>query len=86
MLHDLFECMDLIEGETSCRLRRQGEEEGIPPALRRPDRDLLVALDRITLRALAKDPRDRFASANARGEFVVVVKGIGRQRRADEQS
>ncbi|HEU4930189.1 MAG TPA: 16S rRNA (cytidine(1402)-2'-O)-methyltransferase [Candidatus Krumholzibacteria bacterium] len=56
-----------------------------------PDRSVAVARELTKVheevaRGSAVEMRDRFASANARGEFVVVVKGIGRQRRADEQS
>jgi serine/threonine protein kinase len=50
-------------GSTSEILRRQREEAVIPPSRRRPDRGIPAAADAIVLRALAKDPGARFASA-----------------------
>jgi serine/threonine-protein kinase len=44
-------------------LRCQLEAEVIPPSRQRPDREIPALLDQIVLRALAKDPRRRFASA-----------------------
>src|SRR6185436_4869502 len=50
-------------GPTDEVLRRQLEEEAVPPSHRRPDREIPPELDRIVLRALHKDPPGRFASA-----------------------
>jgi len=50
-------------GSASEIMRRQLEDVVIPPSLRRPDRDIPLAIDRIVARALAKDPRARFGSA-----------------------
>jgi serine/threonine protein kinase len=46
-------------------LRRQLRDAVVPPSQRRLDRDIPGVLDEIVLRALAKDPRARFASARA---------------------
>jgi len=74
-------------GSTDEILRRQLEEEVIPPSLRRPDRELPAAFDRIVLRALAKDPRDRFVSAQELRDALAGVSlglraGARRQPRA----
>ena len=71
---------------TSRILHRQIHEEVIPPSQRMPARDIPAALDLITLRALAKDPRDRFASAqelrDALGNVALGLRApTHRQRR-----
>ena len=35
----------------------------VPPSLRAPDRDIPLALDRVVMRALKKEPSERYASA-----------------------
>lgn len=52
-------------------LSRQLHDEVIAPSLRRPDRGIPPVLDEIVLRALAKDPRQRFASA---GELAAALR------------
>lgn len=58
-------------------------------AERLPERLVAVARELTKLheevaRGSAVEVRDRFAKSAPRGEFVVVVKGIGKQRRADD--
>jgi serine/threonine-protein kinase len=54
-------------------LTRQLEDDVIPPSLRQPDRGIPAALDEIAVRALDKDPRRRFASAEA---FAAALRAI----------
>jgi serine/threonine-protein kinase len=64
ILYELLTGQTPFEGaSTEEVLARQLDEDAVPPSLRRPDRDIPAALDQIVLRALAKDPRARFASA-----------------------
>jgi serine/threonine-protein kinase len=46
-------------------LHRQAADAVVPPSLRRPDQAINAELDRVVLRALAKQPRDRFRGARA---------------------
>lgn len=64
-------------GATSEVLRRQLEEAVVPPSSRRPDRGIPEDIDRITLRALDKDPRARFASAQ---EFRAALRAVSQRR------
>ena len=52
-------------------MRRHLEDVAVPPSLRRPDRSISRALDHVVLRALAKDPARRFASA---AEFAEAMR------------
>jgi serine/threonine-protein kinase len=63
-------------------LRRQLEDEVIPPSLWRPDRDIPGALDLLVLRALHKDPQVRFASAAEFLGALAVVSRVAAQRGA----
>ncbi|HWO23611.1 MAG TPA: serine/threonine-protein kinase [Kofleriaceae bacterium] len=53
-------------------LASQLDDEVIPPSLRQPDREIPSVLDGIVLRALHKDPRERFASA---AELAAALRG-----------
>jgi serine/threonine-protein kinase len=46
-------------------LKRQLTESVVPPSLRFPDRPIPAALELVVLRALAKDPTERFADATS---------------------
>jgi eukaryotic-like serine/threonine-protein kinase len=48
---------------TIATLARHLEEDAVPPSLRSPDAGISAALDRVVLRAVAKDPALRFATA-----------------------
>lgn len=52
-------------GSTDDLLGRQLHESVIAPSLQQPFRNIPPALDDLVLRALAKDPRERFASVQA---------------------
>ena len=52
-----------VGGSAQDIMRRQVDDLVVPPSLRRPSRNISLALDRVVLRALAKDPRERFADA-----------------------
>jgi len=61
---------ELLTGETPFHggsaatiFQRHFDEDAIAPSLRCPDAEIAPALDRIVLRALAKDPSMRYASA-----------------------
>jgi serine/threonine-protein kinase len=66
-------------GSTSEILQRQLEDVVVPPSLRRPDRDIPPALDRLVVRALEKDPAARFASAQELRAALAAV-AIERER------
>jgi serine/threonine protein kinase len=67
-------------GPTDEVLRRQLEDEVIPPSLWRPDRDIPAALDLLALRALHKDPRARFASAaELAGALAAISRVVARR-------
>jgi serine/threonine-protein kinase len=52
-------------GSVGAVMRRHLHDEVVPPSLRSPDRGISAALERVVLRALAKAPAARFASAAA---------------------
>jgi len=62
-------------GTTAEILRRQVHAEVIPPTVRAPELSLSLELERVVLRALAKDPAARFASADA---FRVALRAATR--------
>jgi serine/threonine protein kinase len=64
-------------GPTSEILRCQLEEAVVPPSSRRPDRRIPCTIDRIVLRALAKDPGARFASAR---DFRTALASVSLER------
>jgi serine/threonine-protein kinase len=66
-------------GSTSLILLRQLEDEAVAPSLRRPDRAIPAELDRIVLRALHKDPAQRFESASDLGRALGAVAWAGDQ-------
>lgn len=56
-------------------LRGQIEDEVMPPSLRSPELNLSLALERVVLQALHKDPRERYASAAAfRAALVAATR------------
>ncbi len=54
-------------------LIKHANEEPVPPRERRPDLDIPRDLERLVLRALAKDPDDRYASAREMGEALEAL-------------
>lgn len=50
-------------GSTLEILRKHLEDEVVPPSLRAPELDLGIELERVVLRALAKNARDRYTTA-----------------------
>ncbi|MCG8417255.1 MAG: protein kinase [Proteobacteria bacterium] len=69
-------------GSTMDVLRRQLRQEPVLPSLKCPDRDINEVLQAIALRALAKNPADRFASAI---EFrTALEQALGLSRPDDE--
>jgi hypothetical protein len=69
-------------GSSSAILRRHLSEAVVPPSRRRPDRGIPAAIDRIALRALAKDPADRFASVRElRGALAAIRLAAAQARR-----
>jgi serine/threonine-protein kinase len=66
-------------------LRRHLEEEAVPPSLRAAGWPIPAALDRIVLRALAKEPRSRFAGAAAfAAELAAVAAALDGGERSGE--
>jgi len=63
-------------GSTEEILRRQLDDAAPPPSLWRPDRRIPAALDLIVLRALHKDPRARYASAD---DFARALAAVPRR-------
>ncbi len=45
-------------------MRKHVEDDVVPPSLRAPELSLSLAFERVVLRALAKDPADRYATAD----------------------
>jgi serine/threonine-protein kinase len=78
ILYELLTGATPFAGSSTSRiLHRQIHEAVLPPSRRMPDRDIPAALDQITLRVLAKDPRDRFASAQElRDALANVALGL----------
>jgi serine/threonine-protein kinase len=75
ILYEMLTGAAPFTGDTSGEvLSRQLRDEVIAPSLRQPDRGIPPALDEIVLRALAKDPRRRFASA---GDFAASLRAVG---------
>lgn len=60
-------------GKPSDVVRRHLEDEVVPPSVRCPSGDLPPALEAIVLRALQKEPCDRFASATEFGAALAAV-------------
>jgi serine/threonine protein kinase len=64
ILYELLTGTPPFNGDTILEiLRKQVEGEIMPPSLRSPALKLSLALERVVLRALHKDPRERYASA-----------------------
>jgi eukaryotic-like serine/threonine-protein kinase len=70
--------------ETDEVLRRQLEEEVVPPSQRRPDRDIPAVLDHIVMRALHKDPRARFTNAAELSRAISGLVSLYERAAADE--
>ena len=74
ILYELLTGRVPFEGRSTDEvLTRQLEDEAVPPSLRRPEHEIPAALDQIVRRALAKDPRARFASA---GELALALAAV----------
>jgi len=65
-------CYQLLTGTTPFEggtareiLRRQLDDVVVPPSLRATDRHIPIALDRVVMRALKKEPSERYATAAA---------------------
>ncbi len=63
-------------GDPETILARHATEVVVPPSLRRPDHHVAPAMDRVIVRALAKAPADRFASA---GAFAAALESAARE-------
>lgn len=59
-------------------LRRHLEDEVIPPSTRAPELNLSLAFERVVLRALAKDPSERYGSA---AEMRLALRAAARVSR-----
>lgn len=68
-----------VGGTTLDVLRRQLRQEPVLPSLKRPDRSIDEILQAIALRALAKNPTDRFGSALEFRNALEQVKRADRQ-------
>lgn len=62
-------------GTSDAILLRHLDEDVVPPSLRCPSRSITPALERIVMRALAKDPAQRFTSAET---FAVALNDAAR--------
>lgn len=77
MLYELLTGQTPFEGgSTEEILLRHIEDEVVPPSKRRLDRHIPAVLDQIVLRALHKDPRERFANA---GELARALAAVPRE-------
>ncbi|MCE9572907.1 MAG: serine/threonine protein kinase, partial [Deltaproteobacteria bacterium] len=52
-------------GAAGAIMTRHQRDAVVPPSLRRPDRVVAIELERVMMRALAKDPTERYPSASA---------------------
>lgn len=74
ILYELLTGATPFGGGTSAEIvRRHLTEDVVIPSLRRTDIEIPAIVDRIVLRALAKDPRERFASAAAFAKALHVA-------------
>jgi len=76
-------CYQLLTGTTPFEggtareiLRRQLDDVVVPPSLRAPDRNIPLALDRVVMRALKKEPSERYASAAAFAHALAAATPI----------
>jgi len=69
-------------GTADAILVRHLEEDAVPPSLRCPGSAITPALERIVMRALAKEPDHRFTSA---GTFAVALRDAARGMREVEE-
>jgi serine/threonine-protein kinase len=76
-------CYQLLTGTTPFEggtareiLRRQLDDVVVPPSLRAADRNIPIALDRVVMRALKKEPSERYASAAAFAHALVAATPI----------
>ena len=87
ILYELLTGVTPFQGGTPEEiLRRQLEEEVVPPSRRRPDRDIPAVLDHIVLRALHKEPRARFTSAAELGRAIAALASLYERAAADERA
>ncbi len=74
ILYELITGSTPFSGGTAQEIvNRHLSEPVIPPSLRRPDREVPPILERIVLRALAKDPTQRYRSAAAFASALAVA-------------
>ena len=76
-------CYQLLTGTTPFEggtareiLRRQLDDVVVPPSLRAFDRDIPGALDRVVMRALKKEPAERYATAAAFAHALAAATPI----------
>ncbi len=69
----LVGCTPFGGGTTAEILTRHLDEDVIPPSLRNPDCAISAALERVVLRALAKEPLDRYIDAVAFAQALAAV-------------
>lgn len=80
ILYELLTGRAPFHGATTTEIMtRHLDDLVIPPSLRAGDRDVPAAIDAIAVRALARDPEDRFASA---GELAHALRAALPVRRA----
>lgn len=78
VLYELLTGTTPFAGGTSADImNRQVDDAVVPPILRCPDQLIPRALEAAVMRALAKAPGDRFASA---AEFAAALRGLGTDR------
>lgn len=71
-------------GSTEEIMRRQLEDEVVPPSQVRADRDIPATLEHIVMRALHKDPQARFKSASEMGRAVTALASLYERAAKDE--
>lgn len=74
ILYELITGTTPFGGGSSIEIvHRHLEDDVVPPSLRRPERDIPPILERIVMRALAKNPARRFPSAAAFASALAVA-------------
>jgi tRNA A-37 threonylcarbamoyl transferase component Bud32 len=74
VLYELLTGTTPFAGGTSAEiLTRHLDEDVVPPSLRCPERDIPPALERVVLRALDKDPLERYADATRFARALAAV-------------
>jgi serine/threonine protein kinase/tetratricopeptide (TPR) repeat protein len=57
-------------------LLKQGSEKAIPPSQKRPDLDIPAAIDGVVMKALEKNPDDRYQTADEMLDEMLAAAGI----------